>query len=229
MNGHGSASASCPSHQLQTFHAQRQNHLISPFSGSSSTFGISTCRPLQELDVFVLRFYLLRNPTSQTMSPEITSPKDSMTDREPNSQSSKSMTTSAASLARWSPFFQEMVQRAVAETVVLDSLLCATILLLADTYQSNVSLLTASQQLSVEAVSNLRLSVHAQRASTTSSMSIKICALHLCMGSLRAGDMKGCRNASPFPRLDVYGSGLPRSIRGTNTGKRRVLRNLVCA
>lgn len=144
----------------------------------------ATCRAVGDLDVTALKFYH-RQPLTQTMSAEIVSRCHLL----------------PVELSSWSPFIQETVQRATRDSTMLDSLVSSTIILMADTYMNNKSLISAGHKLTQHAVHALRVSI--QTDPSADPLSVQLSSMHLCMGSLRAGDIDAARTHLRFLEATV--------------------------
>jgi hypothetical protein len=104
-------------------------------------------------------------------------------------------------LSSWSPFIQETIQRATRDSTMLDSLVSCTIILMADIYMNNKSLLSAGHKLTQHAVRELRVSI--QTDPSADPLSVQLSSMHLCMGSLRAGDIDAARTHLKFLQATV--------------------------
>lgn len=130
----------------------------------------SSCRPVGDLDVTALQFYL-RQPLAQTMSAEIVNRYH----------------RASVKLGQWSSFLQETIQRVTRDSIALDSLVSSTVILMADNYMDNRSLISAGRKMTGHAVSGLRKSIQENYA--VDVLSIQLSSMHLCLGALRAGDI----------------------------------------
>jgi len=170
-------------HRLTDGGRQTANRTVDWHFGSLG----GSSRPVGDLDATALQFYLSQ-PLSQTMSTEI----------------AKRFPQPSAKLGQWSPFLQETIQRVTRDSTALDSLVSSTVILMADNYMDNRSLMSAGRKMTGHAVSGLRNSIQENYAADP--LSVQLSSMHLCLGALRAGDATAARTHLKF--LEATATGL---------------------